>query len=105
MKEDLISTEGLSLNLATSLVDAANYIKSLSLESLDTEILLLSCLLINSLSQKDIAEANALAEYLTITLSPKQYIFFRPTSTSGLSDTALSKDRWGLDPNLIKTEH
>lgn len=101
----LVPPEAVDMGLAEALVDTAKYIKSLSLESLDSEILLLSCLLINSLSQKDIIEAKNLAEFLTDVLTPKQYIFFRHPTSPSLLDTALSKERWGLDPNLLKIKH
>lgn len=105
VKNTLLSQDSSDLNLTEALTEASDYIKSLSLDSIDSEILLLSCLLISSISQKDIVEATNLAEYLISILAPKQYLFFRRPSNSELSDTALSKERWGLDPNLITIEH
>jgi len=101
----VVTSEMIEMGLADALVNTAKYIRSLSLESIDNEIILLSCLLINTLSQKDIVEAKNLAEFLSEVLSPKQIIFFRNQSNSELLKTNLSKERWGLDPDLIKTDH
>ena len=100
-----LTPEMLETSLAEALVSAARHIKSLSLESIDDEVVLLACLLVNALSQKDPDEARDLAEYLADILAPKSPIFFRADSKSELSKTNLSKERWGLDPSLIKIKH
>lgn len=100
-----VSPEMIEAGLADALVKTANYIKSLALSSHDEEVILLSCLLINSLSQKDISGAMNLAGFLTEILAPKDTIFFRNEPDSELSKTNLSKERWGLNPDLIKLDH
>lgn len=100
-----LTPEMVESGLAEALVSAASHIKSLSLESLEEEIMLLACLLVNSLSQKDPDGAKHLAELLVEILAPKSPIFFRADSKSELSKTNLSRERWGLDPNLIKIKH
>ena len=101
----VVPPESIDMGLAEALVETARYIDSLSLETIDNKILLLSCLLINSLSEKDVSGAKNLAEFLTEILTPKQAVFFRYAPTSALSNTELSKERWGLDPALLKIKH
>lgn len=91
--------------LSDVLAKTADYIKSLSLSSNEEEIVLLSCLLISSLSKVDLYGAKALAEFLAEILTPKDIFYFRNRSDSELMKTNLSKERWGLNPDLIKLDH
>jgi len=105
MKTNDFPLEVLDSNLAETLVSTARYIKSLSLKSLDTEILLISCLLVNFFSEKNADEATALAELLADFLTPKQYVFFRHQPGFSMSDSEVVKEGWGLDPNYLELEH
>lgn len=100
-----VPEEASELGISDALIKTAKYIKSLSLDSIEKEVVLLSCLLINTLSKKDYDGARHLAEALTEILTPKDSLFFRNLSNSELSKTELSKERWGLDPDLIKNNH
>lgn len=83
-----------------------DFITDLNISDIKEEAVLLSLLLVSILSQinerKAVLISRGISEFF---ISEEMPYTFRVEGKSELSKTELSKERWGLDPNLISKSH
>jgi len=95
-----------NLDFVANLKKTQDFIGNLDISDVKEEAILLSCLLLESLSQMNERKAILISRVISeFFISEETPYTFRAEGKSELSKTELSKERWGLDPNLILRNH
>jgi len=95
--DEIIDEDQELSNIIKNITDFLNTIK---FKSIEEEITVLSSFLITLLAQKNITDAKILTDFIAEVIKPNEF-FIRRIPTSDLSKTNISRDKWGLDPDLI----